>query len=350
MTEKIAIVGAGALGGHVGAYLARDGRDVTMIDPWPEHVEHMRAHGLTLDGATEPECFTQPVKVIHITELQAFTNQRPFDFAFVAMKSYDTVWAMAMIQPYLAPDGFAVSLQNGINEERMAGVMGWGKTVGCIAAKIAVELDAPGHIRRNVKLGGAAHTVFRVGEAHGRITPRVEKLAAMLACVDSSKVTENLWGERWSKLAANCMRNPVSAATGRASFDNDRDPVTRRLALRLAGEAARVGAALGYALESVYKLDPHRLIAAEGGDADALADCEAVLMDTTGNRGTGHRPSMGQDMVKGCRTENDYINGLVVKKATELGIPVPANAAMVEVVRRMERGELEPSPEAVAGI
>ena len=55
-SDKIAIVGAGALGGHVGAYLTREGHDVTLIDAWPEHIEHMRAHGLTLDGATEPEC------------------------------------------------------------------------------------------------------------------------------------------------------------------------------------------------------------------------------------------------------------------------------------------------------
>ncbi|MDP6896385.1 MAG: 2-dehydropantoate 2-reductase N-terminal domain-containing protein [Rhodospirillales bacterium] len=154
-SDKIAIVGAGALGGHVGAYLTREGHDVTLIDAWPEHIEHMRAHGLTLDGTTEPECFTQAVNAIHITDLQKTAHGRPFDFAFVAVKSYDTVWATHMIKNYLTLDGFCVSLQNGINEERMASVVGWGKTVGCIASTIAVELDGPGHINRNVKLGGA---------------------------------------------------------------------------------------------------------------------------------------------------------------------------------------------------
>ena len=241
MTDKIAIVGAGALGGHVGAYLAKNGHDVNLIDPWPEHVDHITAPGLTLEGATEAECFTQAVNALHITELQKTAHGHPFDMAFVAVKAYDTVWATQMVSDYLSPDGFCISLQNGINEDRMAGVVGWGKTVGCIAATIAVELTEPGHIRRNVKLGGADRLIFRGGEAHGRITPRVEKVAGVLSCVDSAKATPNLWGERWSKLCVNCMRNPVSAATGRGGNANDRDDHTRRLAIRLACEAARIG-------------------------------------------------------------------------------------------------------------
>jgi len=348
MKDKIAIFGAGALGGHVGAYLTRDGHDITLIDPWPEHVDHMMAHGLTLEGATDPECFTQDVSAIHLTELQKTAHERPFDFAFVSMKSYDTVWATTMIADYLTPEGFCVSLQNGINEERMAGVTGWGKTVGCIASTIAVELTAPGQIRRNVKLGGANHTVFRVGEAHGRITPRIEKIAAMLACVDSSKTTANLWGERWSKLIVNCMRNPVSAATGRGGNANDRDDHTRRLAIRLAGEAARIGAALGYELELVYKMETAQLIAAEQGDASAMASCEQTMLASMTFRNDDQRPSMGQDMMKGRRTEIDYINGLVVEKATQLGISVPANAGIVEAVKRVERGDIPAGPEAVS--
>lgn len=350
MTDKIAIVGAGALGGHVGAYLARNGHDITLIDPWPEHVERMKAHGLTLEGATDPECFTQPVNAIHITELQKTAHTKPFDFAFVSMKSYDTVWATQMIAQYLTPDGFCVSLQNGINEDRMAGVVGWGKTLGCIAATIAVELTEPGHIRRNVKLGGTERLIFRVGEPHGRVTPRAEKIAGLLSCVDSAKATTNLWGERWSKLCVNCMRNPVSAATGRGGNANDRDPATRRLAIRLAGEAARIGKALGYDLEPIYKMDADDLIAAEAGDAAALERCEKILLDNMTFRNDDQKPSMGQDMAKGRRTEIDYINGLVAERAAELGVPVPANEGIVAAVKRVERGEIPAGPEAVAGI
>ena len=89
-SPKIAIVGGGALGGYVGGYLSRDGHDITLIDMWPEHVEHIRAHGLTLSGMTEPENFTVTPKMIHLTELQSVSKTAAFDFAFVAVNSYDT--------------------------------------------------------------------------------------------------------------------------------------------------------------------------------------------------------------------------------------------------------------------
>ena len=346
-TDKIAIVGAGALGGHVGAYLTREGYDITLIDPWPEHVNHMCADGLTLSGLTEPECFTQAVNAIHITDLQKIAHGRLFDFAFVSMKSYDTIWATQMIKDYLTTDGFCISLQNSINEDRMASVVGWGKTVGCIASTIAVELNAPGHIKRNVRLGGRERTIFSVGEVHGRITPRIKKIAEMLSCVDSAEPTNNLWGQRWSKLVVNCMRNPVSAATGRGGNANDQDMHSRRLAVRLAGEAGRIGMALGYELGLIYKIEPNLLINAERGDSEAMRKCEEILIANTAFRNDDQRPSMGQDMIKGRRTEIDYLNGFVVEKAAELGLKVPANAGIADVVRRIERGEIEASPEAI---
>lgn len=350
MKRKIAIVGAGALGGHVGGYLAKSGQDVTLIDPWPEHVEAMRRDGLTLRGQTAPENFTVPVNAIHITELQKAGSQRPFDIAFVSMKSYDTVWATQMIAQYLSPDGYVVSLQNSINEERIASVVGWGKTVGCIASTISVELVGPAKVQRNVGLGGARHTVFRVGEPHGRITPRVKEIAEMVGAADSSKTTTNLWGERWSKLIVNAMRNPVAAATGRGGNGNDRDPVTRWLAIRLASEAIKVGLAHGYTLESIYHIAPEKLLAAGEGDKAARKECEDILLEQTQHRNDEQRPSMGQDIVKGRRTEIDYINGLVAAKGAELKIATPANDGIVQAVRRIERGEIAPSPEAVAHI
>src|SRR6476659_2225604 len=87
MTKRIAVVGAGALGGYVGGSLAHLGHDVTLIDPWPEHVELIRSRGLELDGMTPEERFTvTKAKTLHITELQG--QNKPFDIAMVAMKSY----------------------------------------------------------------------------------------------------------------------------------------------------------------------------------------------------------------------------------------------------------------------
>ena len=221
MGKRIVFIGAGAIGGYVGGHMTRAGHDVTLIDAWPEHVERMRSHGLELSGITEAERHTVKVNAWHITEAQQLSRQRPIDIAFVCVKSYDTEWATLLLRQYLAPDGFMVSLQNCINEERIAGLVGWGRTTGCIASLIAAELYAPGRVKRTVPMGGERHTVFRVGEPHGRITPRLQEVAELLRSVDSAKATTNLWGERWSKLVVNSMRNGLSAATG--LYGNQRD-------------------------------------------------------------------------------------------------------------------------------
>jgi 2-dehydropantoate 2-reductase len=349
MGKRIAYVGVGAVGGYVAGHLTRAGYDVTLIDPWPEHVESMRKNGLQLSGLTPGERHTVPVKALHITDLQGQVKEKPFDIAFLSAKSYDTEWATLMIKPYLAPDGFVVSLQNCINEERIAAHVGWGRTVGCIASLIAVELYEPGRIKRTVPMGGDRHTVFRVGEPHGRVTRRVEEVAEMLRAVDSSKATTNLWGERWSKLVINSMRNGLSAATG--LFGNQRDTLEgpRWVSIRLGGEAVRVGQALGFQLEKMLGMEPEMLARAGEGHRDALAEITDVLMEGVKKRSDEQRPSMAQDIAKGRRTETDFINGYVAARGAEIGVPAPTHVRMNEAVRRVERGEVKPSPELIAG-
>jgi 2-dehydropantoate 2-reductase len=264
---RIAIVGAGAVGAYVGGYLARGGHDLVLVDPWPAHVEAMNAGGLRLEGMSDAECFTAKVNALHLTDVQSLARSGALDMAFVCMKSYDTAWATHLIKDYLASDGFVVSLQNCINEDTIAGVVGWGKTVGCIAAKISVELMGPAHVKRGVPKSSDGSAVFRVGEVHGRETPRVRQIADMLAAVDGSKVTPNLWGERWTKLVANAMRNGVCAASGMTANACDREPLTRRLAIRVAGEAVRVGLAQGFAVEGVNGRPPQEWVRALDGDA-----------------------------------------------------------------------------------
>src|SRR3954449_13066237 len=169
MDKRIVVVGAGAIGGYTGGNLAHNGFDVTLIDPWPEHVEAIRRDGLSLEGITPAESVVAHPKTLHLTEVQHLSKERPVDIAFISMKSYDTEWATTMIRQYLAPTGYVVSLQNCINEETIAGIVGWGRTVGAIASSITVDLWEPGHVRRNAGKGGEKHTVFRVGEPHGRV-------------------------------------------------------------------------------------------------------------------------------------------------------------------------------------
>ena len=352
MSKRIAIVGTGALGGYVGGYLAHNGYDVTLIDMWPENIEAIRARGLELDGVTPEEKFTvRNAKTMHLTEVQSLSKGQPIDIAFVAVKSYDTEWATMLIKPYLAPEGYVVSLQNCVNEEKIAGIVGWGKTLGVIASVISVDMHDAARIRRTAAKGGAKHTVFRVGEVHGVITKRVQELVEMFSKIDSAKGTTNLWGERWSKLSQNGMRNGVSALTGLTSPQCDLNPAVRRFAIQLGGEAVRVATALGHELEKIGGVKPEMLALAADGNSDAMAEVEEHMTQRAREnpRGDMQRPSMAQDVRKGRRTEIDFMNGFIVDKGRMLGIPTPAHEKLVDLVRRLERGEIQQSPSHLGG-
>jgi 2-dehydropantoate 2-reductase len=346
MEKRIAVIGAGAIGGYTGGQLAHNGFDVTLIDPWPEHIETIRKDGLALEGMTQEEFVCARPRTMHLTQAQELAKEKPIDIAMVAVKSYDTEWATRLIAQYLSPNGYVVSLQNCMNEERIAGIVGWDKTVGAIPALLGAELYAPGRVRRTAARGASPHEVYRVGEVHGRITPRLEELAAMIATIDTVKATTNLWGERWSKLCVNGMANGVAAATGMSGNEMNRDDKIRRLSIRLAGEGVRVGQALGYQLEHIRMHEPETLARAAEGDRAALDEIETQIMASlnSNTRSDLARPSMGQDMFKGRRTEIDFINGVIAAKGAEVGVPAPTHGKLIAAVKAVEHGERPAAP------
>lgn len=348
MTKRILFVGAGAVGGYVGGHLARAGEDVLLADPWPEHVDAINRDGIRLEGSQGEHAVRVPAMPLHDVQSLA---RKPVDIAIVCTKSFDTEWATRMIAQYLAADGYVVSMQNGINEERIAAVVGWGRTVGCIVSTISVNCYKAGHIKRFQQPGGNRHTVFRVGEVHGRSTPRAVELAAILGAVDSAAVTSNLWGERWTKLTTNAITHGLLGATG---LDNRSVYVERgtahRLGIRLAGEAIAVGRALGYNVGTVLGIAPDVWCGAAAGDAamlrkvqDGLARWMTTLIEPS-------QSSVGRDVARGRRSEIDYTNGLIAAKGRETGVPAPTHAALTAIVRRIDRGDLQPDPKNIEGI
>jgi 2-dehydropantoate 2-reductase len=350
MSKRIAIIGAGAVGGYAGAHMTAAGHDVTLIDPWPEHVDAMKAHGLQISGMTPEERLSVKVNAMHITEVQSLAKQQPIDVAFVAVKAYDTVWATTLIRQYLSASGCVVSMQNCINEERVAQVVGWGRTLGCIVTGgVGVDLYQPGHIRRGYAKRPDI-TSFYIGEPSGRITRRSEEIADIMASVDASKATDNLWGERWTKLCVNGMRNGVSAATGMGGNARDGHAAVRRICIQLGGEAVRVGQKLGYRLGKVGALPYETLAQAMEGDTKSYATIERLM--TEGGAGQAERsdyqrPSMAQDMEKGRRTEIEFMNGFIASEGARTGVHAPTHEMLTRQVLRVERGEIPPRPENV---
>ena len=349
MTKRIAFVGAGAIGGYMGAHLVRAGEEVVFIDGWAEHVEKMRRDGIVVKGMNPDEGFTTPVRVLHISDVQSLNREAPIDIAFIAVKSYDTDWATQLILPYMAGDGVLVSMQNGINEDAIAAIAGWGRTLGCCVGMHGGEMTEAGVVHRTTPLNTSGKPDLLIGEVHGRITPRAQEIAALLNCAAPADTTTNLWGVRWSKLIINAMRNGVSAATGMSGKERDNDDAVRWLTIRLGSQAVRVGRAMGLSLEPI-SFDLDQLVAAGEGDAAAREQLNRRMVETMAVRSDAQRPSMGQDILKGRRTETDFINGLVARRGVEVGIDASLHAKLNDIVKLVERGKATPSPELVAGL
>jgi 2-dehydropantoate 2-reductase len=333
MSMRIGIVGAGAIGCVVGGMLARAGHDVTLIDQWPEHVEALKRHGLRLSGTIGEHVIS--VQALHLHEVQKITT--PSDAVFVAVKSYDTEWATALGCAYLArPHGVVVDFQNGINDERVAAVAGANRTLGCVIL-IAAGLYEPGHAVRT----DAGSAGFKIGEHDGRDTPRARALAEAMSVVAPTTVTTNLWGERWSKLALNCMVNPVAGLSGLGTTEVRTEPGPRRLAVVLAAEAISVGRARGFEVAPLWGIAAQRFVDAAAGRG--MAEIEADIARDAKSR-AGGRPSLLQDVMRGRRTEIEYLNGYVVAEGRKAGIATPVNEAIVDVYRHHAVGALKPDP------
>ncbi|HET8577386.1 MAG TPA: ketopantoate reductase C-terminal domain-containing protein [Methylomirabilota bacterium] len=341
MTTRLLFIGAGAIGAYLGAFLARAGQDVTLIDPWAEQIDAIRRAGIAVTGPHEP--FTQPVTALHLHEAQRLGAD--FEVAFVAVKSYDTAWATHLALRHLAPSGYVVSAQNCWNDPLIASIAGRERSVGLIMSKIAVACWEPGQVGRGAeKSAGTGHDVFRPGEHDGRITPRVEELARMLSVIDGARPTDNLWGERWSKLCANCMGNPVQAMTGLGTLEIAADPRGREITIRLAEESARVGLALALRVPKFSGAPAEQW--AEAGRPAVYKELDAMLVPREG-AGRNWRASMAQDVIKGRRTEIAFMNGHVVSKGKEVEIPTPVSAAVVGLVEEIGAGARKPAPETI---
>jgi len=333
MATRIGIIGAGAIGSIVGGMLTQAGHDVTLIDQWPEHIEAMKKVGLRLSGTCGEHVV--PVKALHMHEAQGI--REPFDVVFISVKSYDTEWATSMALSHLRePGGVVVDFQNGINDERVAAVAGRERTLGCVITISAGMYEAGHAIRTDKGTMG-----FKIGEHDGKDTARAQELARIMNDVATSKVTTNLWGERWSKLAVNCMVNPISGLSGFDSAEARTDRVPRRIAVFTAAEVIQVGRARGYEVEPIYSIATQRFVDATEGTG--LDEVEADMARDAKSR-VGGRPSMLQDVMKGRRTEINYLNGYVAEQGRQVGVKTPLNEKIVELVNAPGVGLLKPDP------
>lgn len=347
MSKHMAIIGTGAIGAQVGGRLSMAGADITLIDGWKENVEAMRQKGLTL----EDESSTQFCRVhaLHTDEVDRL-EEKGFDVLFVSVKSYDTERVVRLMLPYLKDDAWVVSIQNSINEEIIAPIVGWKRVMGCVCLSNG-QMWEPAH---PILVRSISHTAvsnvpgFIVGELRGPATERVRELAAILEGALPTNVTDDLLRERWTKLTTNCMVNSVAGATGMGSSQLMSNAESQRVLVRIAAEVLRVAEAEGHPVQKVLgDFTPEQIFAAANGKDTTVFEALAERSKRVSPRGMS---SLLQDVTKGRKTEIDYLNGLVARKGKARGIPTPVNERLVEMVHAVEAGAMRPSPEALAQV
>lgn len=327
MDRMIAVLGAGAIGSSIGADLTRAGCEVALIDQWPAHVEAMKAHGLRI--VTPDEELHTPVRAHHLCEVCAL-NPR-YDIVLLAAKSYDSCWMAQFIKPYLKPDGVLVSVQNSLNDEWLAPIVGITRDIGC-AVELSAEIFTPGRVQRNTSHRA---TWFGLGELHGRITPRLCEIEAIMSHVGRVTLTANIWGVKWTKLINSTMMLGGLGVLGLNACEATA-PDVMELLVKLGREGMAVGAALGYRTEAVFGMSAEEFM---GSTDDVLKKNLATIVSFIGKKARG---VVLQDFLKGRSTEADYFNGLIVRKGREARVPTPYNEAIMETVRRIQRGALQP--------
>ena len=240
---RILVWGAGAIGGTIGAHLARAGHDITFVDQARDHIAAIRSKGLSITGPLAD--FTVRVPAVMPDALAG-----EFEHIVLAVKAQDTDAATRALAPHLRADGYVVSAQNGLNELVIKAIVGDRRTMGCFV-NFGADYIEPGVIQY------AGRGAVVVGEIDGRVTPRLEELHRALAAFEERAiVTGNIWGYLWGKLAYGAQLF-ATALTNDSIADALAAPAYRSVYIELAREVMRVADARGISPEGFDGFDPH---------------------------------------------------------------------------------------------
>lgn len=296
---QVAVIGAGAVGCYYGGLLMKAGHDVTFVGR-PVHVDAINAQGLLLDT----QSFKGYLPARAATDTAGLA---PPDLVLFCVKSADTESAGRSLAGHLRPDTSVLSLQNGVdNARRLAAVIG--QAVIPVVVYVGSEMAGPGHVRHH---GGGNLAIGR--------SPASEALAQTLAAAGIAvTIADNIDTTLWSKLIINCAYNALSAVAGIAYGPMLQVAGTRDVVSSAVQEATAVARACGVAI-------PDDLIA-------HILNIPSIMPN--------QMSSTAQDLARGKPSEIDFLNGHVVRKGAELGIPTPTNQALQVMVKLAEHASI----------
>jgi 2-dehydropantoate 2-reductase len=312
---SVLVVGGGAIGGVTAARLTGAVRRVVVLDADADHVARLK-EGLRLDELGEE-------RTVQVEAVAEPPGER-FDFALVTVKA---AHHEAALKPVDAET--FVSLGNGLVQDRIAGLVGADRLIAGIVEWGATNLG-PGHLAQTTR------GPFVVGELDGPPRERTHRLAEVLSPAAEVKVSDDIRSVIWAKLLVNSVFSGLRAVAGQTYAEVVADPDGRRVALTMWREGYDVGVAQGLTPGSVL-----------GVEAAALAEGDEESLATAMDGHGATYASMLQDLERGALTEVDVIDGAVVERGREHGVPTPLHERVVELIHGAERGEREPSPDAL---
>lgn len=293
-----------------------------MIDANPEHVRLLRDPGLEIDG----------LDIGAHTKLRAYTPEQAEELSFtpdlvlLAVRSQDTADAVRALLPRLAPTSDVVSLQNGINEDVIASIVGTERTIGCVIAFGATWIE-PGRISLD------ADGELTIGRLDGSKDERLEHARHHLDCAFRTTITRNVRGALWAKMLVNSM-TVLGALGGCLTGDVLMTRERRRLVADIVAEGVDVATAEGVELPNVFGVVA----------PDAVRDHEAMdaaLQRFATEYGTVKSVTW-RDFEIGRATEIDAVTGEIVRRGEKLGVPAPLNACVYTMLREIEAGTRRP--------
>lgn len=327
---RIAIYGAGSLGTILGAYISRAGVAIDMINRNRAHVEALQSKGAQVIGTVQ---FTQSVTAYTPDQMSG-----QYDIIFLMTKQQHNAEVVGSLKDYLATDGVLVTFQNGLPEVLLAEILGQERVLGATVAWGATMLQ-PGVCELTSAPDALSFSLGAISDKRNRHFDKVKELLELMGKVD---VEDNFLGTRWSKLLINASFSGMSAVLG-CTFGEAAGPRdSRRIVQALIKECIDVCRAGGIRIEPVQGKDIVKLLDYSNPLKRAFS---LFIIPIAIRKHAKLKASMLQDIEKGKPTEVDAINGAVSEYGRKVGCPTPMNDRVVEIIHRIEQGELRPSRE-----
>ena len=325
---RIAIYGAGSLGTILGAFITKAGVSIELINRNKAHIEALKNKGAQVVGTMN---FTQPVVAYTPDEMNG-----TYDILFLMTKQQHNAEVVQMLKGFLAPDGVLVTFQNGLPEVQIAEVLGEERVLGCTVAWGAT-LQSPGVCELTSEPDALSFSLGSISKQRSKHFDKVKELLEMMGTVE---VEENFLGTRWSKLLINAAFSGMSAVLG-CTFGEAAGPKeSRRIVQALIKECIDVCQVGRIRIEPVQGKDIVKLL----NYTNALKRAFSFFIIPIAIRKHAKlKASMLQDLEKGKLTEVDAINGAVSEYGRKVNFPTPMNDKVVEIIHRIEQGELTPN-------